>query len=306
METRNMRFLERDCVELSNGQMTLRVTRSDGLRIIYLASPGGRNIMAEVPDIEIPPPVGGKPVFKLIGGHRLWYGPEVEGRTYRADYLDSLEITPLADGVRAIQETDPAGMRKTMDIQLASDKPQVTVTQSLENHGQWPVETYPWGLTVVRPGGFAILPQTTEAADLYALTPNRALVLWTYTHIRDPRLVLGDRYILIHANPEISNSLKVGCANRRGWFAYFIDRTLLVKAVEYQEGMEYSDMGCSAEIYTNNRFLELEALAPLTILAPGETTTLTETWTVFSDVDIEATEESVAKAVETLCLDDLG
>ena len=306
METKITRFLERDCVELSNGSLTLRVTKSDGLRIVYLAPSGGGNIMGELPDVEIPPPVGDEPVFKLIGGHRLWYGPEVEGRTYRADYLDPFEITPLVDGVRAVQAADPAGMRKTLDIQLSPERPRVVVTQSLKNCGKWPIETYPWGLTVVRTGGFAILPQTTEPADRYALTPNRALVLWTYSHIRDRRLILGDRYILVHADPGISDSLKVGYANKRGWFAYCVDGALLVKSVGYDAGMEYSDKGCSVEVYTNNRFLELETLAPIATLEPGQTATLTEIWTVFAGVDIDATEDSVAKAAEVLGLDKLS
>ena len=97
-----------------------------------------------------------------------------------------------------------AGLQKMLDIRLAPDRAQVTVTGSLKNDGLWPIETYPWGLTQVRPGGFVVLPQNTDPLDQYGLIANRSLVMWPYAKINDPRLLLGDRYIFVHADPSIS------------------------------------------------------------------------------------------------------
>jgi hypothetical protein len=43
-------------------------------------------------------------------------------------------------------------------------------------------------------------------------------------------------------------------------------------------------MGCNAEIYVNDQFLELETLAPWQTIEPGETITHTERWELYGDV----------------------
>ena len=302
MEMKKVQFLGWECVELATAHLTLRVTESLGPRIIYLALPGHKNLLAEVPDFVIPPPVG---PYRTLGGHRLWHGPENEKRSYLPDDLEPVEITPIVNGVHVVQDTDAAGLQKIIDVQIDPDAPRVTVTQSLRNNGLWPVETYPWGLTQVRPGGFAVLPQWTKPLDEHGLIPNRSLVFWTYTRVNDPRLRLGDRYVFVHADPDNPASFKIGYENRHGWIGYHIDGTLLVKHVPYRPCCVYPDMGCSNEIYTNNFFLELEAMAPLGILAPGATATLTETWHLFTGIDFEPDEEHVDRLVASLGLDEL-
>lgn len=301
METKELKFLGMDCLELSNGHVTLRVTTSAGPRVIYLATPGGKNILAEVPDFIIPPPIGGP--FRIIGGHRVWHGPEKEQRTYLPDDKPVAEVTVTPDGVRLTAETDAAGIQKTLEVSLPRDRAEVTVTDTLRNNGYWPVKTYPWGLTQVRAGGFGILPQNTRPLDTYSLISNRAIVLWPYTRVNDPRLKMGDRYCFVHADPARSESFKVGFPNRRGWLGYHIECTLFIKRADYNEGATYADMGSSSEVYTNDQFMELEFLGPLTELEPGQTVSLTETWMLFSDVELSPNEDQVDELVRRLGLE---
>ena len=44
--------------------------------------------------------------------------------------------------------------------------------------------------------------------------------------------------------------------------------------------------GCSFETFTNNEFLEIETLGPMTKLLPGETVEHTEHWALFRDVKV--------------------
>jgi len=301
METKELKFLGMDCLELSNSHLTVRVTTSAGPRLIYLALPGGKNILAEVPDFIIPPPVGGP--FRILGGHRVWHGPEKEQRTYLPDDRPVAEVALTADGVRLTAETDAAGIQKTLEVTLSPDRAQVTVIDTLQNNGFWPVKTYPWGLTQVRPGGFGILPQNTQPLDTYSLISNRAIVLWPYTRVNDPRLQPGDRYCFVRADPARSESFKVGFPNRRGWLGYHIDRTLFIKRTPYQQGATYADMGSSSEVYTNDQFMELEFLGPLAELEPGQTVSLTETWMLFGDIDLSPDEDQVDDLVRRLGLE---
>jgi hypothetical protein len=44
--------------------------------------------------------------------------------------------------------------------------------------------------------------------------------------------------------------------------------------------MDYPDMGCSFELFSNHEMLELETLSPIVSLDPGECVRHEEEWTV--------------------------
>ena len=177
-------------------------------------------------------------------------------------------------------------------MQLDPAAPRVTVRHTIVNRGLWPVEVYPWGLTQLKPGGHAILPQWPARLDRHGVQPNRALALWPYTKVNDPRLMLGDRYVRVHSDPANGESFKIGYANLRGWLAYHRDGTLFVKHAPYQFAARYADLGSSVEVYTNDRFIELEDMAPLRTLDTCDSSVLVETWRVFRDVPFDGSEES--------------
>ena len=70
-----------DALRLDGDGVSVTVTTSMGPRILGLAGPDGRNLLAELPaaTIELP----GLPVYRMLGGHRLWHTPEVPASTYR-------------------------------------------------------------------------------------------------------------------------------------------------------------------------------------------------------------------------------
>src|SRR5205823_645064 len=71
-----------ECIWFDNGRIRLAVTTDRGPRIMFCGWTDGKNLMAELPDAVLETPEG---VFHLLGGHRLWYAPEVLGRTYWPD-----------------------------------------------------------------------------------------------------------------------------------------------------------------------------------------------------------------------------
>ena len=85
-------------------------------------------------------------------------------------------------------------------------------------------------------------------------------------------------------DPHNPVAQKVGIANKEGWLAYSRENQLFVKWFAYQDGVEYPDYGSSAELFTDDQFLELESLGPLTILAPGASVEHNETWRLFDSV----------------------
>jgi hypothetical protein len=290
------KFLDLDCVPLENASLSLLVAQSVGPRIVSLCLNGGNNLFAELPDFVVERPDGD--MYRFLGGHRLWHAPENMPRTYVLDD-NPVEIIPAQDSLSVMQQVEvQTGIEKSMRVSLVGNKPQVIVRHTLINRGLWPVQCAPWAITQLKSGGVAILPQSQNQTDLL---PNRTLTLWPYADIASPHVTWGNRFILIHA--QIQTAFKVGFPNPRGWLAYWLGGALFVKRAAFDEQADYYDFGSSSECYCNDRFLELETLAPINTLAPGESATHTETWELYADVDFPADEDAVQGIIEKLGLE---
>jgi hypothetical protein len=293
-------FAGLECAELQNDVLTLLVTRSVGPRVIALWLKDGENLFAELPDTTLHSTKWGR--FHVYGGHRLWHAPEVPSRTYLPDDKP-VRITPVKNGLRVIQETEPTtGIEKSMIINLPNRAPKVIIQHILTNRGVWPVECAPWAITQLRCGGTAILPQVTTCIDMDGVQPNRSLTLWPYTDIQSPELYFGNRYIMVKSCPG-STPIKLGYPNRRGWLAYQLGNELFVKYAPYEADGDYFDMGASSQCYCNPEFLELETLGPRVTIAPGASVSHVEVWQVFRNIPDSLCEETVCDLVNALKLD---
>ena len=254
---------------------------TDPLRIIGLTPTDKTNMLADLMDLPVVPTPYGD--FSFRGGHRLWHAPENLPRTYIPD--TPVTITPLSDGVLLESETEPGtGIRKHLEIRLSPDQPVVTLTHILINDGMWAVELAPWAITQFRLGGTVILPLPVGNTDPAGLLHNRQFSLWPYARFNDPRLKLGDEYILFKADALLP-PFKIGYFNTIGWIAYWLDGILFRKTFEVQKNSSHPDNNCNAEMYCNDKFVELESLGPLTKLEPGGIIRHIEKWEVSNEID---------------------
>lgn len=293
------RFLDCDCITLSNGAIELLVTQNVGPRILALRPPGRANILAELPDTVIERP--GERPFRFWGGHRLWYAPEEQAITYLPDE-EPVAITPVTGGVRVNQPPEMGtGMQKSLTITLPDETAQVVVEHTLTNGGTRPRTCAPWAITQLKPGGFAILPQNSVPNDPDGLLPNRALALWPYTRMDNPFIYWGQQFIFIDVTMTAADGpLKIGWPNPVGWLAYQWEDMLFVKQAVYQPEATYFDFGSSSECYARYDFVELETLGPRTVLEPGQSVTHQEVWRLFADVSLTMAEEAVARLMSEL------
>lgn len=288
-------FFKQECVSLQNGTLELLVTRSVGPRILSLRFVGGENLLAELPDFVTDCP--GTGTFHFYGGHRLWHAPEEPARTYLPDD-EPVDISPIDNGLKATQQTEPkTGLQKSIEIQLTADSAQVTLTHRLTNRGLWDVTCAPWAITQLKTGGTAIFPQIKTDTGVL---PNRSLTLWPYTDMTNPNVHWGSNYILVQAN--MTSPFKIGFPNPRGWQGYWLNGILFVKHAEYNAQSEYYDWGSSSESYCNDKFIELETLAPITKIAPGETVLHVETWNLYKDIPCPQSEIDAQSLAEKLRL----
>ena len=250
-------------------------------RIVRFNPAGKPNMFADLGSDFIETPYG---KFYLRGGHRLWHAPEAMPRTYLPD-SDGATVSDIPGGARIDQPAEPwTNISKSIEIRLNPERPQVILRQELRNDGPWVVELAPWALTMFRQGGVGIFPQPVGNSDPSGLLANRQISIWPYTRMDDPRLVLRDDCILLNATPSLP-PVKIGYFNPHGWQGYWLDGVLFVKRFDPFPGAAYPDGGCNTETYCNDKFIELESLAPLTSLVPGETVIHTETWELYDSLD---------------------
>jgi hypothetical protein len=284
------------CRWLGNEQVRLAVTTARGPRIVFWGRREGANLFAELPNAVLDNPDG---PYHLLGGHRLWYAPEVLNRTYWPDN-EPLTVDERADGAAFTAPPDGAGIVKQIAVAVAPDQPEVRVTHTLRNVGRWAVELAPWAISMCRPGGVALLPQPGERTDPHGFLPNRRFSFWPYSDVTDGRLVLGNQFALVRAQPGPNN--KIGYRNVHGWFAYWLDDTLFSKHFDPQLEGEHPDQGCNAEFFFAQDVIELESLAPLVQLAPGGEVAHTELWRLHAAAAPVQSEADAVALAQTLDL----
>lgn len=293
---KKVRFQNYDCFLLENNFLQMIISSSVGPRILSLNLHGKQNILAGLPDFTATLPDGS--AYHFLGGHRLWVAPEQMPLTY--DHDDKpVDVTLLVEGVQITKKVEELSkIQKSILIKLDPEKPQISITHYLLNTGKQPIECAPWAITQFKTGGLAILPQNRIDTGFL---PNRSLVIWPYTDVKDPCFKWGNNNILLEA--KVDSPIKIGFPNPRGWMAYWLDGCLFIKHAPFDPQANYYDLGSSSECYCNDQFLELETLGPNTSLSPGETISHMETWELFDDVEKPETEEEVASLVAKLGLE---
>ena len=286
-----------NCYRLANEEIDLIITGDVGPRIIRVGFVNQQNLLKEYSD-QLGEKSGDE--WLIFGGHRLWHAPESKPRTYYPD-RDPVLIQEIENGLVATQRPEgTTGIQKQIEIILAPDKPEVYLKHRLINHNLWAVETAPWCLTVMSPGGTAILPLPPRGSHPECLLPTSSLTLWPYTNLSDSRWSLGEKFILLQQDPANKKPQKIGLFTPDGWGAYANQGCLFKKQVPIQFEGIYPDMGANFEVFTNNEMLELESLGAMESIPPSGQIELQEHWTLYPDIPPIQTEADIEKVLSRI------
>ena len=296
MATASDNFYGEPTGKISNQTISIEYLTVGGPHIPRLLLTGSnQNLFAETPGFILDTQYG---TYHFRGGHRFCHAPEFVPRSYIPDN-DGLSLEMFPNGVDLIGHVENgSGIQKRLNIRLAPDKSEVSVTHGLKNFNPWTVETAPWGISMMPLGGTAFLPSQAPD-DPHA--PNRFLSICSYSKWSDPRMKILDDFIVIEGKVN-KPPLKIGYFNHQGWMAYLKEETLFIVKFNPRPGLAHPDKNVNTELYVEDKCLELESLAPLANLAPGETTEHTETWHVITNFKGEKSIEETAKAIEKLAL----
>lgn len=268
---------------ISNDICELLITLDVGPRILSFAPVDGQNVF-KVFDNQL----GGteEELWQSRGGHRLWLAPESFPFSYYPDN-SPVDYTIYPNGSVTIIAPDemPQGFSKQIDISLDPEKARVRLVHRLVNVVDETQEVAAWMLSVMAPGGFAIVPQPQMRSHPGLgpgdFTPNRSLVLWPFTDLSDSRFHLGPQYWTLQQD-ESKSATKIGFNGPISWAGYFNNGTLFVKRFEIKSDNVHPDRNSALELFANEEILEVETLGPLTKLKPGGTLEVVEEWELFT------------------------
>lgn len=260
------------------GDYLVGVARSIGPRVLYFGRSRDKdcNVFGIVPDFKIKTEEG---VWKIYGGHRLWSSPEATPRSYSLDNKP-VEVETSRNTITIYGHPEQANSIQKEINMRPSGTNYLQVTHTITNIGRWEIRLACWALTVMKKGGFAVVPLPPAKQDKMGLLPDRRLSLWPYTNLSDKRFLMRGNHLLVKQDPTDEKPFKIGVMTTLPWAAYVVDNLSFVKKFRPEQA-EYPDFGCNVEVYTNSQILELETLSPLKTIKPGESITHVEFWGIF-------------------------
>ena len=259
-----------DDAVFSNGTLEFRIPVEFGPRVLFAGFKDRQNLFS-TPDISRKTPFGD---WNIFGGHRFWLSPETFPETYYPDN-DRVGIRYAGKKLVVSQKIRKLGLEKEIELAFTA-KNSLSVTHRFRNTGKSRVRFALWALSVMKKGGFAIIPQNRGDADSHGLLPNRNLVLWPYTDVEDRRFFRNDRYYFVRQGGPAP--FKIGQRIDSGWCAYSCGDCLFVKRFVPVKGGDYPDFQSNVEVYSCKDFLELETLSPLFDIGPGGSCEYREIW----------------------------
>ena len=230
-------------LHLSNGLVEAVLPLAVGPRLIRFGFCGGENQFAEFPE-----DLGrsGDREWRAYGGHRLWCAPEHPPLTYLPDNVP-VEWRPAGTGVTVVQPLATCGgVQKALTLAMPPEAASLRVEHRLTNASDRPLRIAAWALSVMAPGGEAVLPLPPFVPFPQALLPDRRVVLWPYSRLNDPRITWGDDAVRIRQDARSASPLKLGLAAAAGWVAYRRGATQFVKRFQPVADAEHPDFGASS------------------------------------------------------------
>lgn len=271
-------------LSISNGIIEAYVTVDVGPRIIKFGFTDGVNVMNDNRNVTEPKCdsefesfFGKGKKWEILGGHRIWTSPESYPECYYPD-CDPVRYELTKDGAVF---TPPAetetGFQKQLEIKMDPDDANMQVIMRVKNVADVTKKFSIWGLTVSAADGTLIIPMNNHDTGLLH---NRNISVWPYTNLADPRVYFGKNYVTLKQDVNAAQSFKLGFDLRKEEVYYCLNDDIFRKSFAFEENAEYPDNNCSFETFTNNGFIEVESLSPLTDVKPGETVALTESWSM--------------------------
>ena len=222
-----------------------------------------------------------------FGGDKTWPAPQSDWPklTPRAwpppVAFDSMPVRATVDGfvVKLTSAIDPHyGMRAYREINLAPDRPVMTITTTYEKVSGQPFRVSVWVIT-----------QLKDPVIACASLPEFEQIPGGYYRLSDElpaHLKIEDDVLWLTRDPKASHKIGTDSGS-----LFWVGKDALLRIDSPRQLLgEYPDAGCSAEIYTNPNplaYVELEMLGPLTKMVVGDSITRASSYTLLRRTEVD-------------------
>ena len=270
---------------ISNGIIEALVTLDLGPRVISFGFLGSQNFMCAereelggLGDKAYTDFFGEGRKWENLGGHRIWLSPESYPETYTPDDKP-VKYEPTSNGAVFYKADDTEiGAKISIELKMDDDDANMQITMKVQNASNAPKDFAIWALSVCAKNGTMLIPMNTNDTGLL---PNRTIAVWPYTDMSNDRIYWGKKYVTLTQKTDDRSPIKLGFDLNGGKVYYVLNDEVFCKTYEtLHPDATYPDGGCSFETYTNHNFIEIESLGELKDVAKGETSELTECWTL--------------------------
>ncbi len=217
------------------------------------------------------------------GGYQLDIGPELRGipprpvlwaGQYRSDAPRDFTVTVAS-------LPDPLlGVQLIKEIVIDPETGDLGFSQVITNTSRQEVSFCHWDRTLVQPDGYIIAPLNKKSRFKKKWAVRRGETgnyFYDGDNPESDRVVIKSGHLFVKASGKAT---KIGLDTDGGWVAYAWRHYLFIKYFPYYKDGEYTDGGCTLELFWNGRFAELEPLSPEVRLKPGESYRFPEMWKI--------------------------
>lgn len=215
------------------------------------------------------------------GGDKTWPSPQsgwerAAGRGWPPPQsFDGLPAEATVEGNSAVTLVSPVepgfGIRARRRIELATDRPVLTITTTYDKISGPPAEVAVWVITQLKDPAMVCAPLAEASGNGQGFVPQSDEL--------PAGLHVADQLLSLTRDPRQNHKLGMRAAT-----LVWVGTTELLRIdSSLVAGAKYPDDGCSAEVYTNAdplRYVELELLGPLTRLAVGQNIERVSTYTL--------------------------
>lgn len=267
-----------DCVALSNETTRVVLCHQAGGRVLEYSLNGENVIYLN------PKGAGSKAGDQRIDmtGGRFDIGPELVVPPRPLLWSGEWTVTPVGPRTAVMRsQYDPsAGVQLTREFALDETTSKLRVTQTIHNLSDQTREYCHWSRTFAVGEGVVLVPYTEPSGmpNKYVMYgPNKSI----FSRPEDPNIRLRGGFVEILAAPKYA---KLGMDSAAGWFTYLAPNDLrFTKQFSVDRNRVYSEpFGLTVSIWypADKPMVELEPIGPREILAPNESASFTETWSL--------------------------
>ena len=272
------------CLKVTNDVVEVIISIQYGPRIVKYGFVNDINHFAESIEDKI---VTSNGDYYIIGGHRFLYLTENENNIYIPDNKN-VEYESIEGGIRLIQPIEEhTYFNKIIEIIFEGDS-KLRVVHKIVSENHFNINVSIASITVMDSNGIELIPLDMKCEGKL---PNKSLVFWPYSNLKDQRVYFGDKYIAMKVNENIYDNFRLGFNMNFTRALYYSQNQLFVKEVKQREKTgeteEYPNMGSKYESYITKNYIEMQTNSPKSLLKANGCVEHEEIWNLYREVSLD-------------------